>query len=240
MLTLLAKGLQEMGLEADSNRLRLFETYRDELIRWNQRVNLTSIVDPVEMEKRHFLDSLTLLYALPDGTASGAGISIIDVGSGAGFPGIPVKLLLPETRVTLLEATGKKANFLSHIVSLLGLNGVEVLHGRAEDVARLPAYREQYDVAVARAVAALPTLAELCLPFVRVGGQFVALKKGDLETEVGSARKALHALGGGEARLIAVPLEQLSDGRYLVCSNKLCRTPDAYPRHAGAPFKRPL
>jgi len=169
MLTLLAKGLHEMGLEADSDRLRLFETYRDELIRWNQRVNLTSIVDPVEVEKRHFLDSLTLLYALPDRTESGAGISIIDVGSGAGFPGIPVKLLLPEARITLLEATGKKVSFLSHIVSLLGLNGVEVLHGRAEDVARLPAYREQYDVAVARAVAALPTLAELCLPFIRVG-----------------------------------------------------------------------
>jgi len=161
MLTELMDGLREMGVELSDSQLEQFDTYRNELLLSHQRVNLTAITEPAEIETRHFLDSLTLLYVLRERTATGTGLSIIDVGSGAGFPGIPVKLVLPNIRLTLLEATGKKVTFLSHLVTALGLRGVDVVHGRAEEVARLPAYRETYDVAVARAVASLATLAEI-------------------------------------------------------------------------------
>jgi len=240
MLTQLVRGLHDMGVELQRSQLDSFETYRDELARWNQRVNLTAITDPVEIETRHFLDSLTLLYALHGRSQTGSGLRMIDVGSGAGFPGIPVKVVLPDMRLTLLEATGKKVEFLLHIVTVLGLRDTEVVHGRAEEVAHSPDHREAYDIAAARAVASLSTLAEVCLPFVSVGGLFVALKKGDIEAEFEGSRAAITRVGGEEARLIEVPLPQLSDRRYLVCSTKACPSPLQYPRRTGMPFKRPL
>jgi len=240
MLTQLARGLHDMGVEIRCSQLALFETYREELARWNQRMNLTAITDAAEVETRHFLDSLTILHALRGWRETGSGLRMIDVGSGAGFPGIPVKLILPEMRLTLLEATGKKTAFLSHMVTILGLCDTEVVHGRAEEVAHLPDHREAYDVAVARAVASLSTLAEVCLPFVSVGGLFIALKKGDIEAELKSSRAAITKVGGGEVRLLEVPLRQLPDERYLVCSTKTSPSPLQYPRRAGIPFKRPL
>ena len=240
MLTELMDGLREMGVELSDSQLEQFDTYRNELLLSHQRVNLTAITEPAEIETRHFLDSLTLLYVLRERTATGTGLSIIDVGSGAGFPGIPVKLVLPNIRLTLLEATGKKVTFLSHLVTALGLRGVDVVHGRAEEVARLPAYRETYDVAVARAVASLATLAEICLPFVRIGGQFIALKKGDIGAEIERSRSAVARLGGADVHLFEVPLRQLPDSRYLVYVAKTSHSPLQYPRRPGMPFKRPI
>ena len=240
MLTHLAQGLYEMGVEVHASQLDLFESYREELIRWNQRTNLTAITEPVDIEVRHFLDSLTLPYALHRRTETGEGLSIVDVGSGAGLPGIPVKLMLPEARLTLIEATGKKVEFLSHMVTVLKLSDTEVIHGRAEEVAHLPAYRQTFDVAVTRAVAALSTLAEICLPYVCIGGQLVALKKGDIADEIANSRSAFRALGGEEVRLLEVPLSQLPDRRYLVCSTKTAPSPDKYPRRSGVPFKHPI
>jgi 16S rRNA (guanine527-N7)-methyltransferase len=240
MLTQLVQGLHDMGVELQRSQLDSFEAYRDELMRWNQRVNLTAITDPAEIETRHFLDSLTLLYALQGWRQTGSGLRMIDIGSGAGFPGIPDKLVLPDMRLTLLEATGKKVEFLSHMVALLGLRDIDVVHGRAEEVAHSPNHREAYDIAAARAVASLSTLAEVCLPFVSVGGLFVALKKGGIKAEVEDSRAAITRVGGEEARLLEVPLPQLSDGRYLVCSTKAYPSPLQYPRRTGIPFKRPL
>ncbi|MBN1152796.1 MAG: 16S rRNA (guanine(527)-N(7))-methyltransferase RsmG, partial [Dehalococcoidia bacterium] len=167
-------------------------------------------------------------------------LRMIDVGSGAGFPGIPLSLLLSDVHVTLLEATGKKAEFLSHIVDTLDLRDVQVIKGRAEDLGRSACHREQYDVAVARAVAALSTLAEYCLPFISPGGSFIALKKGDIREEIEHSATAFRVLGGGEVRLLSVPLPQLPDSRYLVCSTKKSHTPPHYPRRAGMPTKHPL
>jgi len=240
MLTQLIQGLHDMGVELQRSQLDSFETYRDELIRWNQRVNLTAITAPVEIETRHFLDSLTLLYALQGRGPANSGLRMIDIGSGAGFPGIPIKLVLPDTRLTLLEATGKKVEFLLHMVASLGLRDTEVVHGRAEEVAHSAEHREAYEIVAARAVASLSTLAEVCLPFVSVGGLFVAFKKGDIEAELEDSRAAIARVGGEEARLFEVPLSQLSDRRYLVCSTKAHPSPLQYPRRTGMPFKHPL
>lgn len=240
MLKRLAEGLRDMGYEMDPAVVAQFETYREELLHWNERTNLTAITDPLEVEVRHFLDSLTVLQVLAGLLGSGARLRIIDVGSGAGFPGIPLKLMAPEIRLTLLEATGKKVDFLRQVVSRLGLSTTEVVYGRAEEVAHSAGQREAYDVAVARAVAPLATLAEICLPFVNIGGMMIALKKGDLQAELVSAREAVSLTGGSEVRVSAVALPQLPDQRVLVCCTKERSTPLRYPRRPGVPFKHPL
>jgi 16S rRNA (guanine527-N7)-methyltransferase len=221
-------------------QLDKFETYRVELLRWNQRVNLTAITDPAEVEVRHFLDSLTVLEALAAMRVVGCSPRIIDVGAGAGFPGIPLKLALPGAHLTLLEATRKKTDFLSHIVALLGMSDVLVVQGRAEEVAHQPECREAFDLVVARAVAPLASLAELCLPFASVGGLFVALKKGDIGAELERARTAVAQVGGGEMRLVEVSLRELSDERHLVCVMKASPSDLRYPRRPGIPARRPL
>jgi len=240
MLAHLRQGLRQMGIELTSEQLDSFETYRAELLDWNQRMNLTAITEPAEIEIRHFLDSLTVLYAIAEWQQDHAHLDIIDVGSGAGFPGLPLGLVLPNTSVTLLEATRKKVDFLTHLVSTLPVTNVQVVLGRAEDVGHMVAHRQRYDLAVARAVAPLRVLAEYCLPFVRVGGVFVALKKGDLCHELQSAARAMHTLGGADVRLCHIPLAQLPGERYLACSTKRLPTPALYPRRAGMPSKHPL
>jgi len=240
MLERLVEGLRDMGYEMSPSVVDRFETYREELLRWNERVNLTAITDPREVEIRHFLDSLTALPQIADRAPSGAAPRLIDVGSGAGFPGIPLKLMLPGARLTLLEATGKKAEFLRYMVSRLELNATEVVYGRAEDVAHLAGHREAYDFAIARAVAPMATLVEICLPFVAIGGTMVALKKGDLKEELEEARTAVRTLGGAELRLREVVAPHLPDHRVLVCCTKENSTPLRFPRRPGMPFKHPL
>lgn len=239
----LAAGAAALGLPLGPEQLAAFARYRDELIAGNARVNLTSIVEPAAVETRHFLDSLTCVAPLLArwGPATPVlPLRCIDVGSGGGFPGVPLRLALPRLRVTLLESTGKKAAFLGHLVAALGLSGVDAIAERAETLAHAPAHRESYDAVFARALAPLPALLELTLPFLRVGGLLVAQRRGDLAAEIAAAAFACQTLGGGPARIVLVTLPALADGRALVVVEKAAATPAAYPRRPGVPAKRPL
>jgi len=246
-MRLLQEGARALGLTLSTAHLAAFEKYYHELASWNLRFNLTA-----DVQCKHFLDSLSCLLALPQrdlvGTIPDAmplqlspgPLWCLDVGSGAGFPGIPLKILLPEARMALVEATAKKVGFLRHMVKVLGLAQVEVLHGRAEDVAHLPEHRERYDFVVARAVANLSVLAEYCLPFCRVGGRMVAQKGDDVEDEVHLAAQALEILGGTLVDIKRVALPGLPAGRCLVVVDKRRKGPQEYPRRPGIPSKKPL
>jgi 16S rRNA (guanine527-N7)-methyltransferase len=232
-----------MGLELNEEHLGAFEIYYGELVAWNEKFNLTAITDYDQVQIKHFLDSLTCLLADEDFTRAicqRSGIRAIDVGAGAGFPGLPLKIVCPGLRLTLLEATGKKVGFLEHIVSRLGLVGVEVIKGRAEELGRDAAHRERYDLALARAVAELPVLVEYALPFCRLGGLFVAQKgtEGDAEAKV--AEGAIATLGGALRRIVHLELPHLAEPRSLVVIEKIVPTPEKYPRRPGIPSKRPL
>ena len=255
-LKLLQAGASDLGLELSREQLSAFSLYMNELLRWNQRANLTAIVSPEGIQTKHFLDSLTCLLGFPgiDPGASwnraagdlvqrlnrGRGLSCIDVGSGAGFPGLPLKICLPEMKLTLIESIGKKTAFLSHMVEMLKLENSRVITARAEDLAKVPGERERYDVAVARAVSRLAVLAELCLPFCRVGGRVVAPKKGEIGQEIDEARHAVQLLGGRYGPSVPISLSLLEEGRSLVIMEKVFPTPRQYPRRAGMPTKRPL
>ncbi len=204
-----------------------FEIYSRELIEWNKKFNLTSVTDPDEIRTKHFEDSLSLLQ-----TIKLANESVIDVGAGAGFPGIPLKLACPDIKLTLLEATKKKVEFLKHIISILSLENVEIIWGRAEEATREK--RERFDLAVSRAVAKLNILSEYCLPFVKLGGLFVAYKEEEIEAEVEEAKKAIAILGGQIREIKKFP------PRSLVIIDKIRETPPKYPRRAGMAKKRPL
>lgn len=227
-------------MSLDEQQVKLFERYRDELLRWNQRVNLTAIVEPERIERRHFLDSLSCLAGCADLLAARPNARLIDVGSGGGFPGLPLKIARPALRVTLLDSVGKKTAFLEHLVCQLKLTAVTIVTARAEDLARSPEHRERYDLAVSRAVAALPVLLELTLPFLQVGGRLVAPRRGDLQAEVAAAERAAELLGGSFRVSVPIGPGGTAAGYGLVVVDKVGPTPSAYPRRAGRPVKRPL
>lgn len=206
---------------------KLFNLYLQELLEWNKKFNLTAITDPEEVRRKHFEDSLTLLQ-----TIQLTDQSLIDIGAGAGFPGIPLKITCPGIKLTLLEATRKKADFLKHIISVLNLKAAEVIWGRAEEIAKEK--RETFDIAVSRAVAKLNTLCEYCLPFVKVGGIFIAYKEENVEAEVEEAKTAISTLGGSLREIKKFSL------RSLVIIDKVKPTPPQFPRRAGMAKKRPL
>ncbi len=235
----LVRGARELGIAIKEGQLTLFAAYYDELVRWNEQFNLTAVTDYEGVQVRHFVDSLSCLLAMPAAELQG-GARVIDVGSGAGFPGLPLKILCPGLRLTLLEATHKKVTFLESLVRQMGMSGVEVVWGRAEEVGRQPAHREQYDWALARAVAELPTLLEYLLPLVRVGGAALAQKGEGGPAETHAAAAALRVLGGKVRKLLPVNLHGLAETRYLVVVDKVVMTPDQYPRRPGVPTKRPL
>jgi len=235
----LLRGAQELGIALTRSHLACFRVYYQELIEWNQRFNLTAITDDEGVQVRHFLDSLSCLLALPEADLQ-AGARVVDVGSGAGFPGLPLKIVCPGMHLTLVEATRKKADFLRHLTARLGLRRVEVVCARAEELGRLPEHRERYDWAVARAVAEMPTLAEYLLPLVRVGGAAVAQKGEGGPAEVQAAEAAICLLGGHVRRLLPVHLHGLAETRYLVVVDKVAATTEKYPRRPGVPAKRPL
>ena len=214
----------------------MLAVYERELLEWNEKFNLTAIRDVEAIRAKHFLDSISCTLAWKEQPPR----RLIDVGTGAGFPGIVLKILYPAMKLTLVESVGKKANFCQHIVEKLALENVDILSARAEEVGQLPAHREKYDWAVARAVAALPILAEYLLPLVKMKGGMLAQKGESGPAEVQSADKALKILGGRVRQLIHVTLPGVVDERYLVIVDKSAATPPGYPHKPGIPAKKPL
>jgi 16S rRNA (guanine527-N7)-methyltransferase len=238
-MELLIRGARELGISLKKSHLDLFQIYHDELVEWNKRFNLTAITDYEGMQVRHFLDSLSCVLALPQSDLEGE-TRLIDVGTGGGFPGLPLKIIYPNIRLTLLEATRKKTTFLEHLVDRLGLDEVTIIHARAEELGQQPSHREQYRWALARAVAEMPTLVEYLLPLVQVGGAILAQKGQSSPAEVHGANEAIRVLGGHVRRLVPVSLHGLAETRYLVVVDKIAATPKKYPRRPGMPEKRPL
>lgn len=241
----LADGARRLGVPLSDDQLGAFQAYYETLIAWNRRVNLTRITDYEEVQTKHFLDSLSCLPAIRRAGAKApgirdAGLQIIDVGSGAGFPGLALKIAMPVLRLALLEATGKKTEFLRFLIERLGLSDVTVINARAEEAGQDPGHREQYDLALARALAGMPTLAELTLPLVRVGGVVIAQKGEDPGAEVETAHIAIATLGGQVQEITPVLVPGLEGARHLVVLEKVSSTPAKYPRRPGIPAKRPL
>ena len=234
------EGAGKLGITLDSSQVKQFELYYQELIEWNKKINLTAITDYSSVQVKHFLDSLTVTLALPGKEVERSDFNIIDIGTGAGFPGLPLKILFPQPRLVLVEPTAKKTTFLRHIIKKLELENVEVVNCRAEEAAHLPLYREQFSLVLSRAVALLPTLVELTLPFCRMGGKFVAQKKGELDQEIDRAEKAIATLGGKLDQIKKIELNEFYDVRYLVIIDKIYPTPDKYPRRPGMPRRRPI
>jgi 16S rRNA (guanine527-N7)-methyltransferase len=227
----------KLNLQADAilQIAEKLERYGTLLLEWNQRYNLTAITDEDGITLRHFVDSLTVLDVLPTGPAR-----LIDVGTGPGFPGIPLKIARPDLTVTAMDSVAKKVKFCDEVIRQLGLTGIRAEQGRAEEVAHQPAYREQFDVVTARAVAALPTLVEYLLPFVKVGGVCVAMKGSDAEAEAAQAETAIRTLGGKLNRVVSVALPGLPDKRALIVIDKVAPAPRVYPRQGGMPRSSPL
>ena len=235
----LITGAKKLGLPLSWKQISQFEEYCHEMLDWNQHINLTAITSYEQVHIRHFLDSLTILSVLDD-SRSYENLDILDVGTGAGLPGIPLKIALPEIKLTMIEATAKKTEFLNHVVSTLGLNNAKVITGRAEELAHNATYRAGFNIVISRAVASLATLVELTLPFCPIGGMVIAPKKGDVRKEIEGAQNAIDALGGSLLEVKLVELDDLIDDRYLVIIDKVSPTPDKYPRRPGIPEKRPI
>jgi len=233
----LIAGAKKLGINLNSSQLAQFAVYYSELAEWNKRVNLTSITGIEGVYVKHFLDSLTVFLGLGEEPVNPR---LIDIGAGAGFPGLPLKIALPRVELTLIEATARKSDFLEHIIDKLGLNSASVVSGRAEDIAHQQDFRERFDYAVSRGVAGMATLAELTLPFCAIGGRLIAQKKGGITAEVKAAATAIRLMGGDTPQIKRVELEALSDERYLVIVDKIEPTPEKYPRRPGMPAKRPI
>lgn len=234
----LKSSAQNLGINLTPLELGKFEDYYRLLIDWNTRINLTSITDYEEVQAKHFLDSLSV--ASIDSARWREGLKVIDIGTGAGLPGVPLKITFPDIKLTLLEATMKKTKFLEKVVDKLGLKSVEIVADRAETAAHDTKYREKFDVVLSRAVAALPALAELMLPFCNIGGVCIVQKKGDIGEEIKQAGKAISVMGGKLREVKAVELKELDDNRWLVILEKISLSPDNYPRRPGIPEKRPI
>jgi 16S rRNA (guanine527-N7)-methyltransferase len=225
----------ELGLELSTPQIDAFHLYESTLREWNQKFNLTAITDPDEVRVKHFYDSLTCLSLMPSEQ-----FSLIDIGSGAGFPGIPIKLLRPHISLCLVESVGKKTEFLSALVSILHLQDVSISTDRAENVGRDPKCRDFYDWAVARAVAPLPVLVEYLLPLVHVGGNVLAQKGSGVSEEIEKSNKAIRLLGGEITQILEINLPVTNEKRSLIRITKKTATPPQYPRRVGLPHKKPL
>lgn len=229
------EGLRQLGLLLTGRQVWQFERYRQELLDWNTRINLTAITDPEEVLLKHFLDSLSLLLVYHRPAAR-----LLDIGAGAGFPGLPLKIVHPQWQIVLIEATGKKVTFLRHIIETLQLKNVVAVHGRAEELAHRAEYRASFDVVTARAVASLPVLLEYAAPFCRVGGQIILSKKGDLAEELAQGMRAAHQVGAVLKDNVPVRLPGLDDGRRLLVWEQQQKCPAQFPRSGSVIAKRPL
>lgn len=235
-MSLLVNGLDRWNIHMDMEDIQKFEKYMDIMLEYNKRMNLTAITDPEDIIVEHFLDSLSILNT---GILS-KNSSIIDVGTGAGFPGIPIKIALPNTKMILLDSLKKRVDFLDHIVSTLELKEIGAIHGRAEEMGRMVEHREMYDMAFSRAVAPLNVLLEYCIPFVKVGGYFVAYKGPGAYEEIEGAQNALKILGAEVQRVFDVDLPYSEKTHKLIIVQKKTKTPKIFPRNPGKPKKSPL
>lgn len=234
----LSEGLKSFGIEAGTGQIDQFINYYEILVEWNSFMNLTAITQFDEVVRKHFLDSVSLIRILPD--LADKPYTLIDVGTGAGFPGIPLKIVFPHLKILLLDSLNKRINFLNEVIGRLGLKDVDTIHGRAEDYARNKQYREKYDLCVSRAVANLSTLSEYCLPFVKKGGCFVSYKSEKVSEEYEQSKKAIAVLGGKCEKREYFYLPDSDICRNLFLIRKVKITPEKYPRKAGIPQKEPI
>ena len=229
---------EELELELSDEQIRMFHVYYDLLIEWNQKMNLTAITELPDVLMKHYYDSASLCKFYEEIRTKN--LSVIDVGTGAGFPGIPLKIAFPNLKITLLDSLQKRVGFLNEVISSLGLAEIEAVHGRAEDFGRNQKFRDQYDLCVSRAVANFATLSELCLPFLREGGLFISYKSEKATEELQVADKALFLLKGKVERVEEFTLPDTDMNRTFVVVKKTAPTPKPYPRKAGTPAKSPL
>ena len=239
-LTLFEKGLEELSISLSQEQKRQFVTYYEYLIEKNKVMNLTAITEYEEVIVKHFLDSLSIVKAGCFEQNALDGKSVIDIGTGAGFPGIPLKIAFPQLKITLLDSLNKRVNFLNEVIEMLGLSKVEAVHGRAEDYAKQKEYRECFDFCVSRAVANLSTLSEYCIPFVKEGGCFISYKSGKIDEELSQAGNAVKVLGGKVLDVVKFPLMGTDMDRSFVIIKKTRPTAKKYPRKAGLPSMEPL
>ena len=228
--------LNEIGITLSNKQKEQFDKFYELLVEWIKVMNLTGIIEYEEVNEKHFVDSLSIVKAVDMNQVE----SVIDIGTGAGFPGIPLKIAFPHLKIVLLDSLNKRINFLNTVINELGLENIETIHGRAEDFAKQPAYREQFDLCVSRAVANLATLSEYCIPYVKKDGLFVPYKSGEIDEEVGQAKKAVHVLGGKLEKVIKFQLPGTEIGRSFVVTKKVQNTAKKYPRKAGLPSKEPI
>lgn len=234
----LVKNLKEFGIELTQEQQNQFFEYYKLLVEWNSFMNLTAITEFDEVLKKHFVDSVSLIRVLPD--IAETSYEMIDVGTGAGFPGIPLKIVFPKLKITLLDSLNKRVQFLNEVIGQLGLSHIEAVHGRAEDFAKPEKLREKYDICVSRAVANLATLSEYCLPFVKTGGYFISYKSEKITEEFENAKEAIRVLGGNYEKQVEFTLPDSDIYRNLFMIRKEKATPAKYPRKAGLPSKEPI
>lgn len=248
-LDIFLRDLNELNIFLGEKQLYQFMQYYELLVEWNQVMNLTAITKFDEVLKKHFIDSLTLVKVFHligiDNLDENqdeilAGTSLIDIGTGAGFPGIPLKIVFPNLKITLMDSLNKRIDFLNNVINVLQLNGIETIHGRAEDYAKPDLLREKYDLCVSRAVANLATLSEYCLPYVKVGGKFIAYKSDKITEEMKDAEYAINLLGGKVKEQVGFTLPHSELYRNLFVVEKCVGTPMKYPRKAGLASKKPL
>ncbi len=236
MSEMLKNRMDRLQIETNENMLEQFDLFYHLLVEWNKVMNLTGITEYEEVVEKHFADSLSLARFLDLNKIH----TVIDVGTGAGFPGIPLKIAFPHLKVVLLDSLNKRINFLNEVIAKLDLKEIHTIHGRAEEYARKPEYREQFDLCVSRAVANLSVLSEYCIPYIRIGGIFIPYKSGDIDEEVAASRKAVDILGGQIDHVEKFQLPDTDIHRSFVFINKIKNTQKKYPRKAGTPAKEPL
>lgn len=236
MNQLLEIKLKELNIQINEIQKNQFDTFYSMLVEWNKVMNLTGITEYEEVIEKHFVDSLSIVNIFNLSEIN----TVIDVGTGAGFPGIPLKIAFPHLKITLLDSLNKRINFLDSVIDELKLDGIYTIHGRAEDFAKKDDYRERYDLCVSRAVANLSTLSEYCLPYIRVGGMFISYKSGDVDDEVLESKKAISILGGKLDNVVKFQLPGTDINRSFIKIEKIKNTGKKYPRKAGLPSKEPL